>query len=142
MSTPIGQTWPTTWTYDGTFVSTGLAVAAGVTTASTTTIANSGASPNEVLDTEISVSVAYGATITGGGATIYICRRTLSGFQVAATDAPYGVTQIPIASTVVNTTFMVRGFDIADFEIAVNNPATNSSVTVKAGYRQSQGLSG
>ena len=141
-ATPFGQNWPTTWTYDGTFVSGGLAVAAGTTTTSSTVISNSGASPNEVLDTEVTVAVTYGGTITGGGATISICRRTLTGFQSPAVDAPYGVTQIATASSTVNTTLMVRGFDIADFEVAVNNPTGNSSITVKVGYRQSQGQSG
>ena len=143
--TPFGQTWPQTWTNDGTFVSAGLAVAAGITTTSATVITNSGASPNEVLDTEVTVAVTYGSTIASGGAAIYVCRRTLTGFQNPAVDYPYGVTQIPTASSTVNSTCMVRGFDIADFVIAVNNPTgatPNSPITVKVGYRQSQGQSG
>lgn len=143
MSTPYGQTWPTSFTYDGTFTSSGATVAANSTTTSSTVIENSGASPNEVLDTEVTFAITYGSSVSGGGVTLYACRRTLSGFQSPGVDPCVAITDSnPIASSTRNITFMLRGYDIPDFELACNNPSGNSSVTVKAGYRQSQGLSG
>lgn len=141
-ATNFGQLWPSTWTTDGTV--NNATVTAGANSANSGTIANYGASPNEVLDTEITVTWTNGATVTGGSPTVYVCRRTGGGFQSVANDYPYGVSlPAAVASTAQNITFVVRGSDVPDFQVVVANPSGNSSITgVTLKYRQSQGQLG
>lgn len=139
-ATPFGQNWPTSWTTDSVLNGTPT-VAAGAYSSNSATIANYGASPNEVLDTEITVDVAYGATITGGGAIVYICRRTRTGWESPANDSPASFTVPVVASTTRSKTVTVPGL-VGDFQVVVFNPATNSTITPTLASRPSQGQSG
>lgn len=137
--TPFGQNWPSSWTTDG--VLNGATVAAGATSSPSGAILNSAASPNEVLDTECNLQIAYGGTITGGAATVSIYRQTATGYQTS-TDPVYQFTVVAVASTTVSQVFTVPGAEVGGFKIAVTNPATNSTITVTLYYRQSQGQIG
>lgn len=124
--TPFGLTGTSSWTTDG--VISSVSVAANASSSNSNTISLYGATTAEVLAVECTVVVTYGTTITGGGATVYVARRTGSGWQIA-TDAILAYLMPVIASTAVNITFMLRGLDMVDAQIFVFNPTANSTIT-------------
>jgi hypothetical protein len=139
-ATAFGQFWGAVTT-DGTL--NGATIAGGSNSSPGDTINNYAASPNEVLDTELELAIAYGVTISGGGCVVYIC-RSIDGtnFESPTNDAPYSFTMPAVASTTVRRLFTVSGADVGTFHVVVGNPSTNSTVTATLRYRQSQGQSG
>jgi hypothetical protein len=139
-ATPFGQNWPSSWTTDSTL--NAATVTAGSNSSASATILNTAASPNEVLDTEVEIDVAYGATITGGAAVIYICGQVSSGVESAVNDMPFSFLAPVAASTTCHARIVVSGADYGGFAVVVGNPSGNSSITVTVKTRQSQGQIG
>lgn len=139
-ATPFGQFWPSSWSTDS------LLNAASITASASqasNAITNSVASPNEVLDTEVGISVLYGGTITGGGVLVSVCRKVDgTNFESSVADSPFTFVMPVVASTTCRKALTIRGASAGDFKIVITNRATNSTVTATLTYRQSQGQSG
>ena len=111
------------------------------TSINSTAIAASAASTTGTIDndtklaTEVTVEVAYGATITGGGVEVEIL-RDIDGTNFEATgDAPQAFTMPVTASTTHRRAITVPG-TISRFQVRLFNPATNSSVTATVRTKQ------
>jgi hypothetical protein len=86
--------------------------------------------------TEVSVTVAYGAT--AADATVYVLRDVDGTNFEAIADKPFGVTIPGVASTTIRRTFTVPA-SVSRFKVAAFNPAANSAITVTVRYRQAVG---
>lgn len=135
-ATNFGQSWPSGWTTDANINAASIAANATLTSAA---ILNSVASPNEILDTECDLEIAYG--ITAVGVTVYILRQTQGGYQTTA-DMAYSFQMTGTPSTTVKMGFTVPGSEMGGFKVLLSNPSGNSSVTATLYYRQSQGQAG
>lgn len=118
--------------WDAAYATTSVNATAIAANASSTTATISN---DEKLATEITVEIAYGATVTGGGAEIRVLRRIDATDFESVADAPQSFTMPVTASTTHRRAITVPG-SISDFQIQVFNPATNSSITATVRTRQ------
>lgn len=138
MSTPYGQLWQN-WSLDTVGLS-GVSLANNTTSAASAAYLNSGASPNEVLNTECNLVFACGTVIAGSGFVVNIYRQTQAGYQ-AVTDNIYQFSVPGVTSTTVQSVFTLPGDEIGGFKLGVTNNS-GAAATTTLYTRQSQGLSG
>jgi hypothetical protein len=113
------ENWDDAWTVTG----VNAATVAANTGAETGAISNDGK-----LDTEVSVSIGYGATISGGAAKVYVLRDIDGTAYEAVADRPYGFDMPVTASTTHRRSFSVPA-SVSRFKVRVENPSGNSDLT-------------
>jgi hypothetical protein len=127
----FGQDWTLDWT---TTSINGSSLSASGGQATTAAISNDGK-----LDTEVSVTAAYGAGTVGASDCIVYLLRDVDGTNYEAiADGPWGFSLAKTASTTHRRTFTVPA-SVGRFQILVRNN-TGVTVTATVRFRQAEGV--
>lgn len=123
--------WDTNWATDSTL--NGASIAGNANSVS-------GAISNDLKGgTEVSIEVAYGGTVSGGAAIVYLERDVDGTNYEAVADSPYSFRMPVTASTTHRRAITVPGHLVGKFRVRVANPNGNSTLTCTVRTRQQVG---